>query len=52
MKKRTYKKLCNECGKRKASTRIRFCAYHEDVNNEEVKELICDECEYQHAMDI
>lgn len=43
---------CSQCGKRDETVATRICGYHDDVNNIEVYETICDDCEDEHLMDI
>lgn len=49
--KKKYKK-CSACKLKKASVRRRRCIFILDVHGETKMEQICDECEYEHAMDI
>lgn len=44
--------VCEECELEKESVHLRACGYHEDVNNTEVLEIVCDECERKHLDDI
>lgn len=36
---------CERCGKEKADVRWRLDPYDQDVNNKEVWEFLCDDCE-------
>lgn len=43
---------CEECGKQDDTVSVLFCGYAEDLYNEQVQEIICEACEYEHCMDI
>ena len=44
---------CCVCHKIKPDVSIRACAYQAEINNDhEYTEQICDDCEYEHRMDI
>jgi anaerobic ribonucleoside-triphosphate reductase len=43
---------CPFCGKKDETVRERECGYQREVNDEEVLEIICDECEQEHLWDI
>ena len=44
---------CSVCHKIKPDVSIRACAYQAEINNDhEYTEQICDDCEYEHRMDI
>lgn len=45
--------VCDVCGKRKLSVHSRPNAYANDVGNDpDATHTVCDECDYQNAMDI
>lgn len=44
--------VCEDCKKSDDTVEERFCVYHLEINDEEVSEIICDACEYEHMMDI
>lgn len=45
--------VCDNCGKRKLSVSNRPNAYANDVGNDpDARHTVCDECDYQNAMDI
>lgn len=44
---------CEDCGKQDDTVMYRACGYSSDVHNDPTDmETICDDCEYQHIMDI
>lgn len=44
---------CGSCGKSDATVSYRACGYSADVDNDPNDyEVICDDCEYQHVLDI
>jgi hypothetical protein len=44
---------CTSCGKTDDTVYERSCAYQSDINNDpNYLEVVCDDCEYQHTMDI
>ena len=44
---------CEDCGKVDDTVEFRACAYAEDVNGDPNQmEVVCDDCENQHIMDI
>lgn len=48
-------KKCPECGKMKPADQVyeHACGYAADVNNDpNVMEVNCEDCEYEHLMDI
>jgi len=48
------KKLtCEDCGKQDVTVSVRACGYYADVHNDPSHmETVCNDCEYQHIMDI
>lgn len=47
-------KLCPSCNKMKPVEEVyeRNCGYSEEINGTIVRELICNDCEHEHLMDI
>lgn len=43
---------CFTCGKEDATVSIRLCGFSKEINNTDVHETICDDCEHEHLMDI
>lgn len=43
---------CDDCGQEKPDVQERICGYYEELYNEEYEETVCDECEYNHMMEI
>lgn len=44
---------CDSCGKTDETVQERACGYSADVGNDlEDYEIVCDDCEHQHIMDI
>ena len=43
---------CESCGKEKEDVCERECVYSREINDTEVLEIICDDCEHEHLMDI
>ncbi len=43
---------CQECGKEDETVSKLFCGYAIEIGNTEVEEIICDNCEHEHLMDI
>lgn len=43
---------CSICGEKKPDVSERACAYQSEINDIEFLEIICDDCEYEHRMDI
>lgn len=43
---------CDDCEKEKPDVSERFCGYSEEINGTQVLEVVCDECEHEHLMDI
>lgn len=47
--------VCYKCLKdsnEDPTVKERNCAYYSDIHGEEHPEIICDDCEYEHIMDI
>lgn len=51
-KKKNKNLICQGCGKQDETVREIECGYVRELFDESVLEIICDECEYQHLMDI
>jgi len=51
-KKKTKYLTCKECGKKDKTVKRRLCGYSRELYNEDVIEVICDDCEYEHLLDI
>lgn len=43
---------CQDCGKRKPDVDETTCPYAEEINEEEVWIVVCDDCRHERAMDI
>ena len=43
---------CTSCGKSDETVQERFCGYHQDISGRDVYEVVCDDCEHEHLMDI
>lgn len=44
--------VCDDCGEEKPDVCYRACVYYDELYDDEYMELVCDDCEYEHAMDI
>jgi hypothetical protein len=47
-----YDNVCEVCGKSDDTVYERACGYAAEIGGEEVLEVICDDCETQHCLDI
>lgn len=43
---------CRECGKQDETVHKRLCAYEQEINDKDVSEIICDDCEENHREEI
>lgn len=43
---------CQSCGLEKEDVQERECGYSADINGTVVLEVVCDDCEEQHCLDI
>lgn len=44
--------VCDVCGKSDDTVTTLYCGYHQEINNEDVEETICYDCEHEHIMEI
>lgn len=51
-KDKEEKLVCKSCGRVGETVKERECCYSREINVESVIEVICDDCEYEHAMAI
>lgn len=42
--KKTASKKCDDCGKNKPDVKLSNCPYTDEIDNEKVKLLMCDDC--------
>lgn len=51
-RKKNENLICQFCGKQDETVQEIECGYVRELYNESSLEIICDECEYEHIMDI
>lgn len=47
-----FDRTCTECKKTNEFVRYRFCGYTQEIHGRYQYELVCDDCEHEHMMDI
>ena len=48
----TERYTCEYCGKATPDVRKRLCGYSQEIHGTDVVEVICDDCEHEHLINI